>query len=503
MIPFREVRLSLADIIGSDAVRGAIRARAAFGDTDPDKDEALAFEPVSFFPETYYARQCALLPKVGTAVVEPVSRSAAGAGTKAFQAATHTESAPTSARGWYRIGEDGRLYLAAKSEHYHVSLGHAFPGYSLIDRARALGIPNGTHNNTRGHITRLAEEELVRLAHGSPTKPDSLNRVLNLQTGSLAVEAAIKLTLARFTHQEETDSPPPYKGRIPVFLVLGDDDGGPTGNYHGTTITAQLLRGLWPEWIRRHEEAGLLAVRAIRPDRPEDLEQAFATWDKPPYKLAAFFHEIIMMNYGARCLSPDFLHRAYELCARHDVLTVVDEIQSCVWGEGLFSFLEWDLDPSMVVVGKGFPGGEYAGSRIIFRASLDVLSQFGALVTNGQEELTSLAYLVTIRWVEANQEPIRRLGDLYEDSLRDLAEKHADILAGFEGRRHLGALRFHDAAMARNFARHVSRGGIDISVQAYKKSCPPVALTKLPLTVGPEAIRFVVSRLDEALRSLR
>ena len=60
----------------------------------------------------------------------------------------------------FRVGEDGRLWLISKSEHYHVPLGHGFPGYALLDRARRLGIPNATHNNTRGRITRLLEEEL-------------------------------------------------------------------------------------------------------------------------------------------------------------------------------------------------------------------------------------------------------------------------------------------------------------------------------------------------------
>jgi len=51
--------------------------------------------------------------------------------------------------GFFRIGEDGRLYFASKAEHYHLSLGHAFPGYRLLEHARSLGIPNSTHNNTR------------------------------------------------------------------------------------------------------------------------------------------------------------------------------------------------------------------------------------------------------------------------------------------------------------------------------------------------------------------
>lgn len=61
-----------------------------------------------------------------------------------------------------RVGEDGKLYLIGKSEHYHASLGHRFNGYRLIDNARKLGIVNATHNNTRGYITRLMEREVIR-----------------------------------------------------------------------------------------------------------------------------------------------------------------------------------------------------------------------------------------------------------------------------------------------------------------------------------------------------
>ena len=71
-----------------------------------------------------------------------------------------------SALGIFRVGEDGRLYLISKSEHYHTPLGHGFPGYTLLDCARQLGIPNATHNNTRGQITRLLEEELVAAVNG-------------------------------------------------------------------------------------------------------------------------------------------------------------------------------------------------------------------------------------------------------------------------------------------------------------------------------------------------
>jgi len=125
--------------------------------------------------------------------ISGMSGSTTGAPTAAFGNAQRQEMAPLSGLGFIRIGEDGRAYFVGKSEHYHASLGHQFPGYRLIERAKRLGICNATHNNTRGHITRLAERELVRVANGldkrdlsglegilTSTEPYVLNRVINL-----------------------------------------------------------------------------------------------------------------------------------------------------------------------------------------------------------------------------------------------------------------------------------------------------------------------------------
>jgi len=284
--------------------------------------------------------------------------------------------------------------------------------------------------------------------------------------------------------------------------VLGDDDGAPTGNYHGTTIATQVLRGLWPGLRTRLEDAGTLRVCAIRPNSLTDLESAFRQYEQPPFKIAAFFHEIIMMNYGARRLSEDFLQAAYRLCAAHDVPTIVDEIQSCMWYEGLFLFRHYGLKPTMVVLGKGFPGGEYAASRILFNARYDSLPQFGALVTNGQEELAALAYLITMKWTQANGTAITAAGRLIEDGFRQVAREFPTVVTGIEGQGHLLGMRFVDLARGRAFVAAMNQMGFDISVQAYKPDCPPVALTKLPTIADAALIEFTLGRMRQALRQV-
>ena len=56
--------------------------------------------------------------------------------------------------------------------------------------------------------------------------------------------------------------------------------------------------------------------------------------------------------------------------------------------------------------------------------------------------------------------------------------------------------------LSKRFAGLLNEGGLDVSVQTYKKGCPPCALTKLPLIAGPDVVDFVVNRMEAALESL-
>ncbi len=512
---FEPVRLSLRDLLGGEYVDAVGRARAFLSGEDLRPFRALAARKVDFYPKAFQRRLLALLPQVGTTCTPGLAASAQGATTAAFRANSKSGSAPLSAIGFYRVGESGELFLTTKSEHYHLPLGHGFPGYALVESARRLGVPNATHNNTRGHVTRLLEEELVRtsagLAQGDQTAVDGLlrsrrgnvlNRVLNLQTGSLAAEAALKLVLARFYTPQHGSPAPKYAERTPVIVVVGDDQGGLEGNYHGTAMLTQAMRGMWPELSAGLERHGLFRVRCVRPNSTDDLEAAFAECNAAPNKIAAFFHELIMMNYGATRLTKRFVKRAYALCKKHDVPTVVDEIQTCVWSPELYMFREYGVSPSVVVLGKGFPGGEYAASRILFSHKLDTLPQFGALVTNGQEELSSLAYLVTVRWAEANTDVTRAVGDYYEERLNGLAETYPRLIRAIEGRRHMAGIFFDGLAVAKAFTRRLNERGLDISVQTYKEGCPPSALTKLPIIAGYEIVDVVIAMMEEALGKL-
>jgi acetylornithine/succinyldiaminopimelate/putrescine aminotransferase len=173
-----------------------------------------------------------------------------------------------------------------------------------------------------------------------------------------------------------------------------------------------------------------------------------------------------------------------------------------MWYPTIYLFREYGLNPDFVVIGKGFPGGQYPASRIITTAEMDTLNQFGALVTNGQEELAALAYLITMKFTEENESFIREMGEYYEDKLRELASRYPSLIERTEGLGHLSTLLFYEAQTVSRFTGMLNHACIDISAQTYKASCPPAALTKPPIIATKEMIDFVVKIMDDALQTI-
>jgi 4-aminobutyrate aminotransferase-like enzyme len=514
---FAPIRESLRTLLGDGYVDRATMAAAFFEPERVDEIRAAADEKVEFYPVSMMDRCDGLLSSVGSVVCPDLADGMAGAPTDSFRKAQNNRAAPIAGYGYLRIAENGKLYIVSKSEHYHASLGHSFPGYRLVENAKRLGIANVTHNNTRGHIQRLLERELVRVVNGieegesagalvdaaiTSEERHVLNRVINLETGSIACEAALKMMLARFYSHEATGKDPGYAGKIPVILVMADNDGGSQANYHGTNFLNQMMRGMWPAMYEKLERSGAMVVRAVNINDAGHFRRTVETWDSGAHKIAGFFHEIILMNYGAIRLDGEYLREAYRLCDSRDIPVCCDEIQSCIWYPDLFLFREYGLRPDFVTLGKGFPGGQYPASKVITTAAMDNLSQFGALVTNGQEELAAIAYLVTMKFALANREITKEVGDSFESGLRRSASRHPGLVKKVEGFRLLASIYFHSAEKAIAFVKLLNDQCIDISAHTYKANCEPSALMKLPLTATFALADFMISRIDAALAAL-
>jgi len=208
------------------------------------------------------------------------------------------------------------------------------------------------------------------------------------------------------------------------------------------------------------------------------------------------------MNYAGIRLTKEFLQKAHALCRKTDTFTLVDEIQSCMWYDGMFLFRKYDLHPDFAIIGKGFPGGEYPASKVITTAPADSLNQFGALVTNGQEELASLAYLITMEFSWANSEGIEQMGNKIETGIFELAKKYPELLPPPEGLGHLSSIHFKSVEKAAEFTKIMNDLCVDISAQLYKPDCPPAVLLKPPVITDEIVLDVLLEKIEEGLTKL-
>ena len=215
---------------------------------------------------------------------------------------------------------------------------------------------------------------------------------------------------------------------------------------------------------------------------PEAFAAAVHRWNEGPYKTAGFCHEIVMMNYGGIRLSESFLQAAYRVCHETDTPVLCDEIQSCALVSGIVFVPPLWADSGFCIHRKRLPGGCYPASKILTSGAFDSLNQFGALVTNGQEELASLAYLITMEFIAANGEHIEQIGRRYHEKAAAVAARHPRICTGVEGDAHMTALCFDSVEDAVAFCSAMNHSRcVDISAPDLQNELPAGSADQAPL----------------------
>jgi ornithine--oxo-acid transaminase len=260
----------------------------------------------------------------------------------------------------------------------------------------------------------LAEQLLARA-------PGSLGAVVMANSGTEAVEAAIKL--ARMA-----------TGRSRVLYCHGA--------FHGLTLGALSVNG--NEEFRERSGPLLPGCDAVPFGDLDALRNELARGD-----VAAFLVEPVQ-GKGVNIPAPEYLPEAQECCRSHGALFVVDEVQTGLGRTGRFLALEhWSLEPDMVTVAKALSGGYVPvgatlTSRRVFERVFDTMER--AVVhgsTFGNNDLAAAAGLATLAEIDAAGlvERSRRLGERLLELTRPLVDRH-EVVREVRGLGLLWAIEF-------------------------------------------------------------
>jgi len=281
---------------------------------------------------------------------------------------------PTAARGdgIEIIDTEGKRYIDASGGAAVSCLGHSHPTViqAIKDQLDAIAFAHTSF------FTNPPMEALADML--SAAAPGDLSQVYFVSGGSEAVEAALKMARQYFVEIGE-----PERRHIVARRQ----------SYHGNTIGALSAGG--NEW-RRAQFAPLLVpnVRHIAPcyayrdKAPEESEEAYglrvadeletAIEELGPGTVAAFIAEpVVGATAGAVPPVPGYLARIRDICDRHGVLLIFDEVMCGMGRTGeLFACDVDGVTPDLLTIAKGLgagyqPVGAVLASGAIYQAICD------------------------------------------------------------------------------------------------------------------------------------
>jgi len=200
-----------------------------------------------------------------------------------------------------------------------------------------------------GGLTHRPAVELARRLVAITPAP--LDRVFFADSGSVAVEVALKMALQ---HWRSTDRP--HKRRLLTWR----------GGYHGDTLFAMSVcdpdGGMHALWTDVVPEQVFVDAPPDGVDAPLDDGYVAALGDavaRHAHELAAVVVEPVAQGAGGmRFHNPGYLRVLRELCDQHDVLLVFDEIATGFGRTGPLFAAEWaGVSPDIMCVGKALTGG--------------------------------------------------------------------------------------------------------------------------------------------------
>ena len=370
--------------------------------------------------------------------------------------------------GAWLIDDQGRRHLDFCSGIAVTALGHCHPALvrALCDQAHRLW-----HTS---NLYRIPEQERLaaRLAQAS-----GLERVFFTNSGVEAMECAIKTVRKHFA-----DRGSPRR----VIITM-------EGSFHGRSMATISASG--QEKLTKGFDPLLPGFRQVPPEDPAALEAAIDE------ETAAVLLEPVMGEGGIRALSDDYLKAVRDLCDRHGLLLVFDEIQCGMGRTGRLFAFEWaGVRPDVLALAKGIGGGFPLGACLASEEAASGMTPGAHGTTYGGNPLAMAVghAVLDVMLAPGFLDEVREKAAHLERALRRLVEEEGDLVLELRGRGLMRGLKLAPALESRAFAEAAVNDGILVAPAGDN-----VIRLLPPLTISDDEIDEGLARLKTALARAR
>ncbi|WP_426475247.1 ornithine--oxo-acid transaminase [Chryseobacterium balustinum] len=315
---------------------------------------------------------------------------------------------------------EGKKYYDFLSAYSAVNQGHSHPKIvdALVNQAKKLALTSRAFYNSN-----LGEyEKKITTLFG-------FDKVLPMNSGAEAVETAVKLA-RKWSYEVKGISENAAK------IVVCEN------NFHGRTTTIVSFSND-PDANKNYGPftPGFVKIPY------NDLTALEEVLKNDAQNIAAFLVEPIQGEAGVYVPDENFLKNALELCKKHNVLFIADEVQTGIARTGkLIACHHEEVQPDILILGKALSGGMYPVSAVLANDEImNVIKPGQHGSTFGGNPIACAVAIAALDVVEEEKlsERAEELGKLFRSEIEKLIEK-SDLITKVRGKGLLNAILIND-----------------------------------------------------------
>lgn len=379
-------------------------------------------------------------------------------------------------------------YLAQTYGRFDVALSHG-TGCEVwdFDGKRYLDFTSGIGVNSLGWADadwlQAVNEQAARLSHTSNlfyTEPSTqlaqrlvqisgLKRVFFANSGAEANEGAIK-TARKYSHDKYGE------GRATVLSLVN--------SFHGRTISTLAATG--QTVFHQHFFPFTQGFEHLPCNDMTALVARVAQND-----VCAVMLEVVQGEGGLNALESEYLHAVQQICQQHDLLLLLDEVQTGIGRSGkMFAFQHFGLQPDIVTLAKGLGGGLPIGAILFSEKCADTLGKSDHGSTFGANPICcAAANAVLDKLDSAFLQEVTRKGEKLKQALLALPKVKSVSGLGL-----MLGVEFDEGVSAVDIvAKSIAQGVLFLTAKHKLRLLPPLIISDAQLEEGITVLKQVLN----------